>query len=131
MKKLLTAACVLAIAPTLAFADVKGVWKSHKGETGGWTHIQMFSCGGDICGKIIKAFGKDGKPNGDYEYIGRTIIKNMKSSDGKSFKGKIFDPETEKTYVSTMSLSGNKLGVKGCVAGGLICRNVGQWNRVK
>ena len=54
------------------------------------------------------------------------------SADGDGYYsgGKIWAPDADKTYSSKMSLSGSTLVVKGCVAGGLICRGQ-DWTRLK
>lgn len=131
MKKLALAALV-AMAPQFALADVNGVWQTAPGDGGGYLQIQMYDCSGLVCGKIVKAYDADGKDVSDYQHLGKKMITGMQSSDGASFKGgKIWNPENDKTYVSTMQLSGNTLAVKGCVAGGLICKNAGNWSRVK
>ena len=133
MKKLLAIAALSLFGAGAALADpVEGMWKTQPGDSGGWLIVSMYKCGSNVCGKIAKAYAKDGKVNGSYEHLGKQMISGMSSSDGKSYKGgKIWNPENNKTYVSTMALSGSKLAVKGCVAGGLICKNAGNWARTK
>lgn len=133
MKRIFAAAMIVAMSAGAALADpVDGVWKTEPGDTGGWLHVQMYGCGSKVCGKIAAAYDKTGKKVGDYQHLGKKMIRDMSSKDGKSYSGgKIWNPENDKTYVSTMKRNGSKLAVKGCVAGGLICKNAGNWTRVK
>lgn len=124
MKHLIIGAAALAMSATLAAADpAAGTWKTEAGETGGYLHVNIAPCGADICGTIAKVVNNDNQ-----SIVGKNIIWNMKSNGGGSYSGgKIWAPDTDKTYNSKMSLSGNSLKVQGCVLG--ICR--GQtWSRV-
>ncbi len=133
MKKFIFAAGFATLASTAFAADpVDGLWKTQPGDTGGYLHVSIAPCGSAICGTIDSAFSADGNQNLEYENLGKQIIWDMVSEGGGSYgDGKIWDPERDKTYVSKMTLdSQNQLTVKGCVAGGLVCR--GQtWTRVQ
>ncbi|MFQ5437834.1 MAG: DUF2147 domain-containing protein [Paracoccaceae bacterium] len=137
MKKLLATLGFILLA-SQAFGDpVDGIWKTQKGEVqsdgsgGGFLHVQISECGAKICGVIIKGFDKDGKNDPAYKHLNKPIIWDMIAKGGGSYKGgKIWAPDSDKTYSSKMTLSGSSLVVKGCALGGLICR--GQtWTRVK
>lgn len=137
MKKLfLSTATGLGIGLGLAgvaLADpVDGLWKTQPGDTGGYLHVSIAPCGSALCGTIDTAFDKDGNERLEYEHLGKQIIWDM-VPDGESAYGggKIWAPDRDKTYNSKMSLEEqNTLTVKGCVAGGLICRDQ-TWNRVQ
>lgn len=121
----------MSVAATLAMADAaSGTWKTEPGDTGGYLHVTVAPCGASICGTIAKAFEASGAALGDYEHLGKKMIWDMKAAgDGTYAGGKIWAADKDKTYKSKMSLSGDQLTVKGCVAGGAICR--GQtWTRV-
>lgn len=109
-----------------AMADpVVGTWKSQPGETGGYIHVKIAPCGSNICGTITKVVGND-----NTSIVGRKIINGMKANGGGKYSGgTIWAPDTDKTYKSKMALSGNKLKVSGCVAGGIICRSQ-SWTRL-
>lgn len=49
---------------------------------------------------------------------------------GAAGTGMAWAADRDKTYASTMTLSGDTLAVAGCVLGGLICRSQA-WTRVK
>lgn len=129
MRKFIFAAvfCLSAIA---ASADpVEGVWQTQPGETGGFAHVEITSSSKGMMGVIIATFKDDGTQTQSDE-IGRRIIWDMKPrGDGSYAKGKIYAPDTGKTYNSKMQLKSNSvLSVKGCVLG--ICRGQ-DWKRVK
>lgn len=115
----------------MAIADpVDGTWKTAEGDDGGYLYVDIGACGSAICGTISKAFDGAGAPSPDYENLGKKLLWDMKpQGDGTYGGGKIWAPDRDKTYSSKMSLSGNTLEVKGCVAGGVICRGQ-QWSRV-
>lgn len=130
MKALMIAA-VLAFAGTAALAadPVEGVWKTKPDDNGNFGHVDVKPCGKAYCGVLIKAFDGAGKeiasPN-----IGRKIIWDMVAyGAGVYDDGKVYSPDRDKTYNSDMTLTGNKLAVRGCVLG--ICRDGGTWTRVK
>ncbi len=127
----LGAVATFAMAGAAWAADpVEGLWKTAEGEEGGYLHVKIADCGGAICGTIAKAYDADGAVSGDYEHLGKRLIWNMQpKGDGAYSGGKVWAPDTDKTYRAKMSLSGNKLTVKGCVAGGAICRGQ-DWQRL-
>ncbi|MBE1282700.1 MAG: DUF2147 domain-containing protein [Rhodobacteraceae bacterium] len=131
MKNLMLAAGFFLGSAGLAMADpAAGTWKTEPGDTGGYLHVSIAPCGSALCGTIKTAFDETGAESPDYEHTGKRMIWDMKSDGGGDYSGgKIWAADSDKTYNSKMSLSGNALTVKGCVAGGLICR--GQtWKRV-
>ena len=101
----------IAAAPVQAPTTPLGVWNTEKNK--GMVRIEQ--CGQNLCGYAV--------PNGE------RILVNMKPSD-KKWTGRIHDPDSGKTYDSTIAMKGpNTLRVQGCVFGGIFCG--GQtWNRV-
>ncbi len=128
MKRFLLAAAV-AVLPSMGFADdVFGTWKTTPDDNGNFGHIKVSACGQKICGILVKAFGGDGNVM-QSENVGKKIIWGMKADgDGYYSGGKVWSPDRDKTYKSKMHLTGDKLGIKGCVLG--ICRDGGKWTRV-
>jgi uncharacterized protein (DUF2147 family) len=101
----------IAAAPVQAPTTPLGVWNTEKSK--GMVRIEQ--CGQNLCGNAV--------PNGE------KILINMKPS-GTKWAGRIHDPDSGKTYDSTIAMKGpNILRVQGCVFGGMFCG--GQtWNRV-
>lgn len=129
MKTFLTAAALI-FAATSAFADpVEGIWQTKKDDNGNFGFVEVKPCGPAFCGVLIKSFDSAGKPK-DSPNIGRKIIWDMVAyPDGLYDDGQIYSPDRDKTYNSDMTLTGDKLAVRGCVFG--ICRDGGTWSRVK
>ncbi|EBA15644.1 hypothetical protein RSK20926_15541 [Roseobacter sp. SK209-2-6] len=111
----------------MALADpVLGTWQTQP-DDGSYAHIKMQKCGAAICGKIARTFNSDGEyqsPN-----IGKTLVIDMVPGGGGYYEGKVWRPSNDKIYVGKMDLSGKKLALRGCVAGGLICSKQ-TWTRV-
>ena len=119
----------LALAAATAFAvpaaadPAEGTWRSQPGETGGYIHVRIATCGSNVCGTITDVVG-----NTNTSIVGRRIIWDMQPRGNGQYRGgKIWAPDQDKTYNSKMTLSGNSLQVEGCVA--VFCR--GQtWTRI-
>jgi len=125
MKRVLFAGAVLLSSAIAAQAadPVSGVWKTETGDEGAYLEVTIAECGEQVCGTITKVV------NGDASITGDAIIWDMDAKgNGKYRGGKIWAPDTDKTYRSKMDLNGNNLKVSGCV--GPICR--GQtWTRLQ
>ena len=124
MKNMIIGAVLGVFAAGAAMADpAAGMWKSQPGETGGYIHVKISPCGAQICGKIVKVVGNDND-----SIIGKKIIWAMNNDGGGNYSGgKVWAPDTDKTYSSKLKLSGSKLKVSGCVLG--ICRSQ-NWSRI-
>lgn len=107
-------------------SDVLGVWRTQTNDEGSYLHVEIKKCEKKLCGTIIEAFRKGDEKVEDYENAGKQMIWAMKvQGNGKWAGGKIWAPDTDKTYRSKMALQANgaELKVSGCVAAGLICRS--------
>lgn len=130
MIKRLFAALTLAALATPAFAQdaALGLYRTQPDDNGNFAHVEIYSCGAELCGVIREAFNSAGtsieSPN-----VGKRIVWEMKPQGGGKYgDGKIYAPDTEKTYNSKMELSGSTLKVSGCVL--VICRGQ-DWARVR
>jgi uncharacterized protein (DUF2147 family) len=128
--KIFAPAAALVFCAGAAFADpVEGVWQTIKDDNGNFGFVEVKPCGPAFCGILIKSFDSAGKPTKSPN-IGRKIIWDMVPyADGLYDDGQIYSPDKDKTYNSDMTLTGDKLAVRGCVIG--ICRDGGTWIRVK
>jgi len=131
MKTLLTgAALAFALASPVLADPIVGTWHAAPKDAEGSLYVKIAPCGGSYCGTIVKAFDANGAI-GDYEHQGKTMIRNMEAKGNNRYSGgTIWAPDTDKTYRSKMEINGNVLRVRGCVAGGAICRDAGSWKRV-
>ncbi|WP_417719662.1 DUF2147 domain-containing protein [Salipiger sp.] len=131
MRRFVTlAATVLGLmgAAGTALADpLEGLWKT-EADDGYYAHIQMAPCGAKLCGKIARSFDAEGEvrsPN-----TGKTLVIDMVPQGGGRYDGKVWRPSNDKIYIGKMTLKGDSLVLKGCVAGGLLCS--GQtWTRLR
>ena len=123
---------ILALAPSVAAADATGVWRTEADSHGSYLEVTFGPCTSDAgrtCGVISKAY-KGGAEDTGYAHLGKTIVANM-APDGQAHwsGGTIWDPESDKTYRSKMSLKGeDELDVDGCVA--ILCDGQA-WQRVR
>ncbi|MFT7058303.1 MAG: hypothetical protein ACJASV_000803 [Pseudorhodobacter sp.] len=126
---LLAIALIFAAGVAHAADPLEGVWQTKPDDNGNFGHVQVKPCGTKFCGTLIKSFDSNSKETKS-ENIGKRIIWDMQAQgDGNYGKGKVWSPDRDKTYNSKIKLSGSTLGVEGCVFG--ICRDGGQWSRVK
>lgn len=130
MLKKLTLTAAFIFAATTAFADpVEGIWQTKADDNGNYGHVKVAACGPAFCGKLIKSFDSTGAEMKS-DNIGKNIIWDMVAyPDGLYDDGQVWSPDRDKTYNSDMTLTGDKLAVRGCVLG--ICRDGGTWTRVK
>ena len=119
---------------------------------GVWTNaekkatFEIYKCGTNLCGKIVTlTIPNDpatGKPKTDSKNpdvklrsrprLGLVFMQNFKyDNDNKWDDGKIYDPETGKTYSCYMKMeSANTMEVKGYIGFSLIGKSQ-TWTRVK
>ena len=123
---------IIAATSSMAVADgLNGIWKTAADDDGAYLEVTLGPCDSDsskTCGTISKAFTKEG-PDPKYADLGKPIVMDMKSHDGKNYSGgTVWDPEKNKTYKSKLHLKGDVLDVEGCIS--FIC--IGQdWTRIK
>ncbi|QBF32490.1 DUF2147 domain-containing protein [Thalassococcus sp. S3] len=126
IKLMIAAVAALGWVGTAVADPVLGTWKTQP-DDGSYAHIQMTQCGAAVCGVIARTFDGSGEyksPN-----IGKTLVIDMMPKGGGAYEGKVWRPSNNKIYIGKMSLNGNTLALRGCVAGGLICSKQ-TWNRV-
>ena len=128
MKRFALALAGLVISAGAALADpVEGVWKTEV-DDGAYAYIQMAPCGAAYCGVIAKTFNASGEYQS--ENLGKKLVIDMVPNGDGSYAGSVWRPSNNKIYIGKMTLNGNKLKLKGCVAGGLICSGQ-NWVRVQ
>lgn len=127
MKKLvLGVAFGLGLAGVAAADPVAGTWKTEV-DDGSYAHIEMAPCGAAICGKIARTFNAEGEyqsPN-----LGKTMVIDMMAQGDGYYTGEVWRPSNDKIYYGKITLSGDSLALKGCIAGGLICSKQ-TWSRI-
>jgi uncharacterized protein (DUF2147 family) len=122
-KTWMIAAAMCVAIPAQAAAPISGRWITQSKDG----VVEVYQCGAALCGKLVKflvnppagAGAKDiNNPNKALRsrtILGMNVLTGFKS-DGKEWKGQIYDPKSGKTYRSIVykGKSGN-LVVKGCI----------------
>lgn len=121
MKKLvITVALALGLAGAAAADPLDGTtWKTQP-DDGAYAYVEMYPCAAKVCGKIVRTFNEFGEyqsPN-----LGKKLVIDMQPNGDGSYNGKVWQPSKNKIYIGKMAVSGNAIKLKGCVAGGLICK---------
>jgi hypothetical protein len=92
-----------------AEASPLGVWETE--DRKGWVRIE--ACGRDLCGYALKTRAQAN---------GAKVLIDLKAQGASRWSGQIYDPNTGRTYESTVTLKdGGTLRVQGCAFGGLFC----------
>jgi len=117
---ILALAASLGLATGAAAQDTAiGIWQTEP-DGRGFAHIAIAPCGPAFCGTLQRAFDLAGNP-AESDLVGRTIVIDMVPQGGGEYRGKVWRPSNDKTYIGKMTVSGNNLRLQGCVAGGLLC----------
>ena len=124
----------LLLAAGLAATPVTGRWLTVEGKA----LVEIAACGQQLCGRLAKVLKpRPGGPavdanNPDPTLRNRPIaglaILTGFTAAGDRWKGRIYDPESGRTYRSELARHGNLLNVKGCF--GPFCRTQ-QWTAVR
>lgn len=127
MKTLFLAAAMM-LSATAAMADpIEGTWQTQPDE-GSFAYVQVAPCGGAFCGTITRTF--KGKEEYKSPNIGRQIVIDMAPQGDGRYAGKVWRPSNDKIYNGKAEVSGDRMSLSGCVAGGLLCKSQ-TWARVK
>ncbi|MFP1643219.1 DUF2147 domain-containing protein [Pontitalea aquivivens] len=120
-------AALAALAAGAAVAEpIEGLWQT-QADDGAYAHVRIAPCGANYCGVIARSF-RDGaeypSPN-----VGRQIVIDMAPKGGGKYEGKVWRPANDKIYTGKIALSGKRMKLSGCVAGGLLCKSQ-DWTRI-
>lgn len=126
MQKWMIALAVVFSAGAAVADPLVGMWQTEV-DDGAHAHVTIAPCGPAFCGIIAKTF-KDGTEYKS-ENIGKQLVIDMKPVADGEYEGQVWRPSNNKVYYGTISLTGDKLRLAGCVAGGLICAKQ-NWTRV-
>lgn len=127
---------LLAMAVAMASAGVSasgadGVWKTESNKEGAYIEVTIAPCAADAgmsCGTITRAVTAAGE-DPHYVNLGKPIIEGMKPDGANAYSGgTVWDPESNKTYKSKMTMQGEVLDVEGCIS--FICQGE-HWQRIK
>ena len=103
-----------------AFADpAVGLWKTAPDRKNLVSHIEVRHCGAALCGRILRAFDKQGNQV-TTRNIGKELFWGLKPmGHGKYAGGTAWVPLLNVKARATAQVSGNRMTVRGCK--GAIC----------
>jgi len=128
MKRFVMAAVAVVMGSGVALAEpALGTWKTEV-DDGAYAHVEIAQCGSNVCGIIARTF-RDGAEYKS-ENIGKMLVRNMEPQGNGHYEGRVWRPSNNKIYTGKMDVQGDRLKLRGCVAGGLICAKQ-NWSRVK
>ncbi len=124
--KALIAAALIGVAAASAPAPISGHWTTVDGKA----LVEIGPCGTQICGRIVRVLKVDPtKPTTDANnpdktlrtrpIVGMVFLTGFTPGDDR-WRGRIYDPESGKSYRSELVRDGQTLKVKGCI--GPFCR---------
>lgn len=118
---------VLSGGPSEA-GEALGLWRTEPDRKNLISHIQIRSCGSNICGRVLRAFDASGQEVWT-KNVGKELFWDMKDLGQGSYDGgTVFVPLLDVTAKAEMRIVGDRLHVRACK--GPICD--GQvWTRVK
>ena len=136
-------ALALLISTGSAFAQdqgILGLWTTDKGKG----RVDIVKCAAPkqgLCGTIVwisEPNDKQGKPQTDKgnknaslrnrPIIGLPIFEGWREAGANKWKGSVYDPEDGQNYDVDITLAGDKLTLKGCIA--FLCDS-DTWNRYR
>ncbi len=108
-------AALAALSITAQAAEPFGTWI--RPSTG--AQLSFYDCGGKLCAKVVGV-----KDQSKKDMVGKVIMTGAAKSSDNAWKGDLLNLEDGKTYSGTITLlSASALNLKGCVLGGLICKD--------
>jgi uncharacterized protein (DUF2147 family) len=140
-----SAACALALVLSVGAAraqdqDILGLWSTDQGKG----RVEITKCAAPkqgLCGKIVwlkEPNDKDGKPQTDRgnknaslrnrPILGLALFEGWRQAGRQKWEGSVYDPEDGQSYDVDITLAGDKLTLKGCIA--FICDS-DTWTRYR
>lgn len=111
--------CLAGAASAASKPDPSGVWMRGDGNA----KVRIAPCGGDICATNLWIKDISGGEN-----VGDKLVMTVKPKSADTLSGKAFDPKRNLTYSIQVKVGKASLVTRGCVVGGLVCKNV-NWTR--
>jgi uncharacterized protein (DUF2147 family) len=120
-----TAVCVFTLTCLLSISaqasDPDGIWARDDGNA----RVKIAPCGAKLCATNLWI-----KDTSKGEEVGDRLIMSLERKSDTELSGTAFDPKRDRTYSMTLIIGKNGLITRGCIIGGLLCRDV-NWAPVK
>lgn len=117
--------CAAVLMPQFAFADqlsdVRGIWMRDDANA----RVSIAPCGKQLCATNLWI-----RDTSRGEQPGDKLIMTLNPKSRQVLVGKAYDPKRKLTYSMTLTVTQDGLSTRGCVVGGLICKNTG-WKPAK
>jgi uncharacterized protein (DUF2147 family) len=121
-RKIVLGLSVLWLAGAAAAAsqpDASGIWMRGDGNA----KVRIAPCGSDICATNLWIKDTSGGEN-----VGDKLVMTVKPKSADTLAGRAFDPKRNLTYSIQVKVGKASLVTRGCIVGGLVCKNV-SWTR--
>lgn len=113
---------VLAATPAFGAPGLQGKWTNPSRSI----TVRIGPCGPSACGRVIAASAKaraDAAEAGTDPLVGAELISGIEQAGSGRWRADIFVPDQNIRATGDITLTGpNSMSVRGCVAGGLICK---------
>lgn len=96
-------------------ADPSGIWLRDDGNA----RVQIAPCGADICATNLW-IGDTSKG----EEPGDKLVMSLEPQSPDTLAGTAYDPKRDRSYSITLQVAGRALVTRGCILGGVLCRDV-------
>lgn len=100
--------------------DPSGIWMRGDGNA----KVRIAPCGSDICATNLWIKDTSGGEN-----VGDKLVMTVKPKSADTLAGKAFDPKRNLTYSIQVRVRKASLVTRGCIVGGLVCKNE-SWARI-
>ncbi len=116
MSRLLLAVAFASFwAASASATDIDGTWLRDDGNA----RVRIAPCGDKICAtNLWIGDTSKGEAAGD-----KLILTLARQADG-TYSGTAYDPKRDKTFSMTITAKPGALTTRGCIVGGLLCRDV-------
>lgn len=113
------AVLVLSIANCSALAAQEpspdGVWMRDDGNA----RVRIAPCGSKLCATNLWI-----KDTSEGEEVGDRLVMSLDRKSDTKLAGTAYDSKRDRTYAITVIVGRNSLTTRGCILGGLLCRDV-------
>lgn len=91
----------------------------------GNARVRFAPCGSKLCATNLWI-----RDTSKGEDVGDRLVMSLDRKSGTKLVGTAYDPKRDKTYAVTVIVGRNQLTTRGCILGGLLCRDV-TWTPAK
>lgn len=85
----------------------------------GNARVRIAPCGSKLCATNLWI-----KDTSKGEAVGDRLVMSLDRKSDTKFAGTAYDPKRDRSYAITMIVGRNSLTTRGCILGGLLCRDV-------